>query len=135
MEDERGSISVALLGALAVALMMLMFLADLGALVVARARAQIAADAAALAAAGELAFGGGDPQEEAGVFARANGARLIRCDCAPGWGAEARVLVLVPVRFRGMRLVGAEGVTARAKARAQARAWDSEDSVKARERR
>ncbi|MGH2732217.1 MAG: Rv3654c family TadE-like protein [Actinomycetota bacterium] len=117
MESERGSTSLAMLGALAVALAMLMFLVDLGVLIVARTRAQTAADAAALAAAGELAAGGPDPQGEAGVFARANGARLIRCDCSSGSGVEARVLVLVPARFGGMRMVGAEGVTAWAKAR------------------
>jgi secretion/DNA translocation related TadE-like protein len=129
MEGERGSISVALVGALAVTLAMVLFLADLGALVVARTRAQTAADAAALAAAGELIAGGADAEEEAGIFARANGARLIRCDCSPGSGTKARVSVLVPVNWSGMRLAGVEGVTARALARAEARTWPGHDGL------
>ena len=59
------------------------------------ARAQTAADAAALAAVAESAPGGqGDPERQAELFARANGARLIECICVPGASAmQVRVAI------------------------------------------
>ena len=53
--------------------------------VAAKARAQTAADAAALAAVAESAPYGRNLQEQvARRYAEANGARLVRCLCAPG---------------------------------------------------
>jgi hypothetical protein len=50
-----------------------------------KAQAQAAADASALAATAESApYGGGDPRLVAEQYARANGARMLACDCEPG---------------------------------------------------
>lgn len=85
--SERGSVSiVAVAGALMLCLTSL-GAADLGSMLIARTKAQAAADAAALAAAAQLApiLGqGSDPEAAARAEAEANGARLERCDCAPG---------------------------------------------------
>ena len=71
------------------------FTGSLGASAGDRARAQYAADAAALAAAGAMAPGASaSPDEEADRYARANGAKLTRCDCEPA-SAEAVVTVTV----------------------------------------
>jgi secretion/DNA translocation related TadE-like protein len=61
---------------------------------VAVSRAHTAADAAALAAAGEIAAGRteGDAERTASVTAAANGARLLRCECA---GPAVSVVVSV----------------------------------------
>jgi secretion/DNA translocation related TadE-like protein len=68
--------------------------------VLAVSRAHTAADAAALAAAGELAAGrtAGDAERTASVTAAANGARLLRCECA---GPAVTVVVSVPLPSSG----------------------------------
>lgn len=54
----------------------------------ARTRAQAAADAVALAAVAEAGpYGGSDPVSVARRYARANGAALLACSCAPGGSA------------------------------------------------
>lgn len=83
---ERGSAAVALLGPIAVALVLAVGLSGVGAWLRAQAEADAAADAAALAAAPVtfLPFGArGTPAEEAARFAAMNGARLVWCVCPP----------------------------------------------------
>lgn len=84
--SERGSATLALLGVVAVALLLAVSLAGVGIWLRAHSEATAAADAAALAAAPVtfLPFGArGTPAEEAARFARANGARLRWCVCPP----------------------------------------------------
>jgi hypothetical protein len=66
--------------------------------ILAVSRAQTAADAAALAAAGELVAGrtAGAAERTASLTAAANGARLLRCDCA---GPAVTVHVSVTLSF------------------------------------
>jgi hypothetical protein len=78
------SIAVASIG-LVLALLLGHFSADLAQASALRSRAQAAADAAALAAVAESGpYGEGRPQEVAARFARANGARVLECDCDRG---------------------------------------------------
>lgn len=71
------------------------FSADLAEASALKARAQIAADAAALAAVAESGpYGGGRPEVVAAQFARANGGRVLECDCEPG-NVEMEVAVAV----------------------------------------
>jgi secretion/DNA translocation related TadE-like protein len=95
---ERGSVSVVVAAAVAMALVVTMGAADVGRALIARARAEAAADFAALAAAQELAFpSGSEPGQLAGDYALRNGARLISCSCTEG-SSEAVVSVAVPAR-------------------------------------
>lgn len=86
-----------IVGALATTLTVLLasFGAEITGTSATKARAQLAADAAALAAVAESApYGGNEPQQEAALAARANGARLIECLCrAGGTAAQVRVAV------------------------------------------
>ncbi len=113
--SERGSASIIVVGALALAGILAAFSADLTRVVAARARAQAAADAAALGAAQEqLRVSSGVPPEAvAGDLAERNGGRLVACRCEPG-GAEAVVTVEVEVELPLLR----QTRTVRASARA-----------------
>lgn len=116
---ERGSVS--LFGAAAALVLCLSAIAtvDIGAMLAARSRAQSAADAAALAAVVNQAPAlaqGEDPTEAARAQADANGATLVRCDCAVGT-ATADVQVTVTPRL--FFLSGWFGRSARATARAE----------------
>ena len=83
--SERGSASIIVAGAVALATMVAALSTDLSRVVSTRARAQTAADAAALGAAQELLIpSGGAPDEVARDFAERNGARLVACRCEPG---------------------------------------------------
>jgi secretion/DNA translocation related TadE-like protein len=94
---DRGSVSVVVAAAVAMALVVTMGAADVGRALVARARAEAVADLAALAAAQELALpSGADPASIAADYADRNGARLVSCSCAAGT-SEAVVEVAVPV--------------------------------------
>ena len=92
--DDRGSVTIVMLAAIAIAAGLMLGIARVGGAAVLRARADTAADAAALAAADALASGGGAPQavSAAVATARANGARLVDCDC---FGTHAEVVVAV----------------------------------------
>ncbi len=81
---EAGSAGVLACGLLALVAVLVLGLGRLATGVVAVSRAHTAADAAALAAAGEIAAGRteGDAERTASVTAAANGARLVRCECA-----------------------------------------------------
>ena len=86
-----------ILGAVATSLALLLanFNADIARTSATRAQAQLAADAAALAAVAESApYGGGDPEQQAGQVAHANGATLVDCLCPVG-GTAVQVKVAV----------------------------------------
>ncbi|MGE5226949.1 MAG: Rv3654c family TadE-like protein [Planctomycetaceae bacterium] len=113
--SERGSVSLVLVGGIAVTLVLAMGVADLARVLVVRSRARTAADAAALAAAQELAVPtGADPGSLAASYAEANGALLTACACAPG-GDMADVEVRVDV---GPLLLFADTQAVSARARA-----------------
>jgi secretion/DNA translocation related TadE-like protein len=96
--SERGSVSVVVVAAVAMALVVTMGAADVGRALVARARAEAVADLAALAAVQELALPSGvEPSTIAADYADRNGARLVTCSCPPG-ALEATVRVAVDVR-------------------------------------
>jgi secretion/DNA translocation related TadE-like protein len=83
--NQRGSASIVVVGAIALASFVAAFSADLSRVVGAKAQAQTAADAAALAAAQELLVPSGrTPEEVARDFADRNGAVLVACRCDPG---------------------------------------------------
>ncbi|MEK7253097.1 MAG: Rv3654c family TadE-like protein [Actinomycetota bacterium] len=93
--SERGSAAVALLGVIAVALVLAVGLAAVGTWLRARTEANAAADAAALAAAPVtfLPFGAkGTPAEEAARFAAINDTRLVWCVCPPDPSWEPRTV-------------------------------------------
>ena len=88
--NDRGSASLLLVAVAALVLLFGAALGSVGAYFRVRVEATTAADAAALAAAPItfLPFGAtGTAQQEAARLARANGARLISCQCAhdPSW--------------------------------------------------
>ena len=101
MTSERGSLSIVVVTGALVLCLFALGAADLGAMLNARARAQAAADAAALAAAVEqvpVFAHGEEPAHAARAEAEANGATLLRCECAYGT-AEATVEVSVEVKL------------------------------------
>ncbi len=112
---EAGSATVVIVGVVALACVLGLFVADVAVYVRARTAASVAADAAALAAAPVTfaAFGAtGTPADEARRFAAGNGGVLVSCDCAidRSWAArEVRVVVAVPADLLlfGPRLVHA----------------------------
>lgn len=112
--SERGSVSVLIVGVIAMLVVLGMMLGAAGQFLSARSRVQAAADAAALAAAPVTfrRFGStGDPTAEAARFAEANGVRLLRCFCSidRSWdsrivevevGEEINLIVLGPTEVR-----------------------------------
>ena len=97
---EQGSAGLLLCGVVVVAAVLVLGLGRLAGGVKALSAAQTAADAAALAAAGELAAGrtAGHAERIASLTAAANGARLLRCECA---GPAVTVHVTVTLPFSG----------------------------------
>ena len=120
MTSERGSVAIvaaALIGLLAV---LTAGLGGLAQVVAARGQAQMAADAAALAAAPVTfrMFGAhGSARGEAGRFAEANSARLVRCagcESDPSWQSRiVEVVVSVEVNVLGL---GVSSVSAKSAA-------------------
>jgi secretion/DNA translocation related TadE-like protein len=109
---ERGSVTVLLAGAIFAGLVMGIVIAGTGQVLAARFQASTAADSAALAAA--PATFRGDPAAEARLFAEANGAHLLSCDCRhdPTWSprtVETLVEVTVNVLGLGPRTIRAKG--------------------------
>jgi secretion/DNA translocation related TadE-like protein len=97
--NQRGSASIVVVAAMAMAGIVAAFSADLSGVMVSRVRAQTAADAAALGAAQELLVpSGSSPEQIAHDLAHRNGGRLVACDCAPG-STEAVVTVEVQVEL------------------------------------
>jgi secretion/DNA translocation related TadE-like protein len=101
--DQRGSIAVLSTMLLVVAVGLGYGVVRVGAAAALRTQAENAADAAALAAADQLALGQGPAQATAAadVIARANGFRLIDCDCR-GAAAEVVVVMTDTPRFLGL---------------------------------
>lgn len=95
---QAGGAGILLCVLLVVTAVLLAGLGRLATGILAVSRARTAADAAALAAAGELATGRteGDAERTASLTAAANGARLLRCDCA---GPAVTVHVSVTLSF------------------------------------
>jgi secretion/DNA translocation related TadE-like protein len=118
--NERGSVSVVILGLMGLLVVLGVMLGTTGQYLSVRSRVQAAADAAALAAAPVTfhPFGSsGDPAAEAARFAAANGARLIRCVCAVDRSWESRI-VQVEVG-REVDLIGLGRIEIRASAAAE----------------
>jgi len=94
---QRGSVGILLAAVVVLTAVLVAGLGRLAGGVLAVSRAQTAADAAALAAAGELAAGrtAGDAERTASLTAAANGARLLRCECA-GPAVTVHVSVALP---------------------------------------
>jgi secretion/DNA translocation related TadE-like protein len=94
---DRGSAGLLLCAVVVAVAVLVLGLGRLAGGVRAKVSAQTAADAAALAAAGELAAGrtAGDAERTAFVTAAANGARLLRCECA-GPAVIVQVKVTLP---------------------------------------
>jgi secretion/DNA translocation related TadE-like protein len=118
--DDRGSAAVLLLAVVVVVAGLGVVIGGTGVYLRATAQAAIAADAAALAAAPVtfLPFGAtGSPRQEAGRFARANGATLLRCACPIDRSfAPREVVVAVRVRVSLLGL-GRRSVDATSRAR------------------
>jgi secretion/DNA translocation related TadE-like protein len=94
---QSGSAGILACGLVALAALLCVGLGRLATGALAVSRAHTAADAAALAAAGELAAGRteGDAERTASLTAAANGARLLRCECA-GPAVTVHVSVALP---------------------------------------
>ena len=94
---QAGSAGILLCAVLVLTVALLTGVNRLAAGVLATSRAEAAADAAALAAAGELAAGRteGAAERTASLTAAANGARLLRCECA-GPAVTVDVSVTLP---------------------------------------
>lgn len=114
--NDRGSVTVLVLGLVAVVVVLGLMLGTTGQYLAARSQIQAAADAAALAAA-PLTFrpfgSTNGPAVEAARLAAANGAQLIDCDCSIDRSfavrvvevevaADVRLLVLGPRRVRAV---------------------------------
>lgn len=118
--NDRGSVSVLLLGFIAMVVMLGLVLGAAGQFLSAQSRVQAAADAAALAAAPVTfrPFGsGGDPTAEASRFAEENEGRLIRCICPIDRSWDSRT-VEVEVG-REINLIGLGPTEVRARAAAE----------------
>ena len=117
MTDDRGAVGIVLAAVAGFVMLLTLALVAVAGIQQARLRATTAADAAALAAAPVtfLPFGAdGTPTEEAGRFARLNGAALVVCRCAIDRSfapriAEVRVRVGLDVPFLGAMSVEATG--------------------------
>ena len=111
---ERGSVTVVAAGAICVALICTLGVADVGRVLAERSHAEAAADAAALAAAQDLALSSGHPEVDAARFAEANGTVLVDCVCASG---DSEAVVTVRRTIAGLLLVpGPVSLDARARA-------------------
>lgn len=116
--SETGSIAV---GAALIGLVLVMIIAvgSVGAAIGAYTKAAAAADAAALAAAPVTfrPFGAsGSPAREAALFASANGAVLVSCDCPIDRSWDTRTVVVTVTRR--VSLVGIGSVAVHATSRA-----------------
>lgn len=118
--SDRGSATLPALALVSILVLVAAGLAGVGRLVAAHVQATAAADAAALAAA-PLTFLDGDPRAEADRYARANGARLLRCGCPkdPRW--TARVVTVEVALEVDLGLLGTR--TTRARAAAEFDPW------------
>jgi hypothetical protein len=115
---ERGSAAIGV-GLIGVVLMFILGVGLVGAAASTYAAAASAADAAALASAPVTfrPFGArGSPRDEAARFARANGARLVRCDCPVNRSWATRTVSVTVSRRISLPVVGAFVITATSRA-------------------
>jgi hypothetical protein len=117
-DPESGSIAI---GAAMVGLVLVMIVAvgSVGGAIGAYTKASAAADAAALAAAPVTfrPFGAsGTPAREAALFARANGALLVSCQCPVDRSWDTRTVVVTVART--VSVIGIGTVRVRATSRA-----------------
>ena len=97
MSDEAGSVSIVVVGLVAIVIVMAMAAADVVRVLAAASRGQTSADAAALAAAQTLTLPDDVlPEDRAREYAARNGGALESCVCEPGT-FEATVVVRMAV--------------------------------------
>ena len=117
LNDEAGSTSLAVIGAVGLVLVLALWLTALGVVMRARLDATTAADAAALAAAPVtfLPFGAkGAAASEAARFAELNGTQLVWCECPLDQSfdsrtVEVRVVKSVHIPILGLTRIEATG--------------------------
>ena len=118
MNSERGSVTVAAVGALTLGFLLVVGLAGIGQLFIARSKVVAAAEAGALAAAPVTfrPFGAsGSATAEAAKLVRANGAELTRCSCTHDPGYDPRTAIVtarMTVAVLGFREVTLEATAA-----------------------
>jgi hypothetical protein len=118
IRGERGSVAIGV-GLIGVVLMFILGVGLVGAAASTYAAAASAADAAALASAPVTfrPFGArGSPRNEAARFARANGARLVRCDCPVDRSWATRTVSVTVSRKISLPVVGVVVITATSRA-------------------
>jgi hypothetical protein len=100
-------------------LVMMVAVGSIGGVIGSYTKAAGAADAAALAAAPVTfrAFGAsGSPTDEAALFARANGATLVSCQCAVDRSWDTRTVVVTVERTASIPWMGSVRVRATSRA-------------------
>ncbi len=115
---EQGSVAIGV-GLVGVVLMFILGVGLVGAAASTYAAAASAADAAALASAPVTfrPFGArGSPRDEAARFARANGARLVRCDCSVDRSWATRTVSVTVSRRISLPVVGVVVINATSRA-------------------
>ena len=118
IRGERGSVAIGV-GLIGVVLMFILGVGLVGAAASTYAAAASAADAAALASAPVTfrPFGArGSPRNEAARFARANGARLVRCDCLVDRSWATRTVSVTVSRRISLPVVGVVVINATSRA-------------------
>lgn len=118
MRGEEGSVAIGI-GLIGVVLLFTLGVGLVGAAASTYAAAASAADAAALASAPVTfrPFGArGSPRDEAARFARANGARLVRCDCPVNRSWASRTVSVTVSRRISLPVVGAVVIKATSRA-------------------
>ena len=109
MSSDQGSVTLFAIGAVVLALTLMVAVTAVGQVLIARNRVIAAAEAGALAAAPVTfrPFGArGSAVDEAARIVNANGATLVRCDCSPDPGYSRRtvtVTAMVNVNVLGLR--------------------------------
>ena len=115
MKSEAGSVTIALLGVMAVAILVGLTLIDIAAYISGGVQASTAADAAALAAAPLTfrAFGSSvTPAREAAYFAAANGAVVVVCRCIVDRSWRTRTVEVIVERRLVLTLFGRRTIRA-----------------------
>jgi hypothetical protein len=118
IRGERGSVAIGV-GLIGVVLMFILGVGLVGAAASTYAAAASAADAAALASAPVTfrPFGAqGSPRDEAARFAKANGARLVRCDCPVDRSWATRTVSVTVSRRISLPVVGVVVINATSRA-------------------
>ena len=118
ISTDRGSVTVFAIGAIVLALVLMVGATAVGQVLVARNRVIAAAEAGALAAAPVTfrPFGAtGSAIDEAARLVRSNGATLVRCDCPPDRRYGPRTVVVTArddVDVLGLREMSVEATAA-----------------------